>query len=87
MNLYGPDFFDDDALIAEIKAYAAAKRTLSIPGGQVAVIQGEGRRVEFVGVTGSTEVDTALRQMMYEARQRNLSIGGNPDSAITVEIG
>lgn len=86
MNLYGPEFFDDTALEAEIRQYAAAKKTLALPGSQVAVIAGEGRRVEFTKVS-SGDLDTALREMLYEARQRGMSIGGDPESALTVEIG
>jgi hypothetical protein len=83
MGLYGPDFYDDAALIAEIQAYAKARRDLSL--GDIAVIAGEGRRLEFAPKDRG-RIDTELREMMYEARQRGLSIGG-AGGAITVEIG
>lgn len=83
MNIYGRPFFTDDELVAEIKAYVKAKRQLA-HGEAVGVIAGEGRRVEFVRAN-SGSLDTALEEMLYEARQRGLDIGGEPDSAITVE--
>jgi hypothetical protein len=85
MNLYSRDFYDDDALIAEIREHARCKRELA-KGGSIAVIAGENRRVEFVR-SNTGQLDTDLREMMYEARQRGLSIGGDPETAITVEIG
>lgn len=85
MNIYGPDFFTDDELIAEIKAYIAAKREVALGGG-VGVVAGEGRRVEFTRANAK-DIDVALREMAYEARERGLSIGGDADSAILVEIG
>lgn len=84
MNLYGREFFTDSELTAEIKAYAKGKRALTMGEG-VAKIQGEGRLVEFVA-SNSHELDHALAEMMYEARQRGLPIGGMPLSAIAVEF-
>lgn len=86
MNLWGPDFFTDEQLVAEIKAYAAARR--KVANGGVAVIAGEGRRVEFAPVDDQIkQLDRDLRSMLFEARQRGLSIGGDPQTAIAVETG
>lgn len=84
MNLYGPDFFTDDELIAEIKQYAKARKDYTL-GGQIGVIAGEGRRVEY-HAGSSSGLDADLREMLYEARARGLSIGGDPGNAITVEF-
>lgn len=74
----------DEELIAEIKAYRAAKRKIAM-GGDVAVIAGESRRLEFTR-SSSTVLDTELRSLYYEARKRGLDIGGT-GGAIAVEIG
>lgn len=86
MNLWGPEFFTDEQLVEEIKQYAAARR--EVLNGGVAVIAGEGRRVEFAPTPDRIKALNAdLRAMMYEARQRNLPIGGEPMNAIAVETG
>jgi hypothetical protein len=90
MNLWGPEFFDDAGLIAEIKQYASARR--EVRGGNPATIvrkiQGEGRLLEFAPVADSMKnLDADLREMMAEARRRGLPIGGTGSSAIAVEIG
>lgn len=85
MNIYGPEYFDDAGLIAEIRAYVAARRELNITQG-VVVIRGEGRWVEFTQVN-KANLNTELEEMLYEARRRGLPIGGDPNSAIRVEMG
>jgi len=85
MNLYSREFLTDDQLVAEIRAHAKAKRELAMGSG-VAVIAGEGRRVEFTAGS-STQLGSDLAEMMYEARARGLPIGGMPENAIAVEIG
>lgn len=86
MNLYGPDFYTDDALVAEIRAYAGARRELATR--DVAVIAGEGRRLEFTNTADQKRgLDADLREMLAEARRRGLSIGGNGGHALAVEIG
>lgn len=86
MNLWGPAFFDDEALIAEIKEYVAARKKVS--QNNIAVIAGEGRRLEFTGNKSSKDVlDADLREMLAEARRRGLEIGGDAPSAIGVEFG
>lgn len=86
MNLYGPAFFTDDALIAEIKEYAKARKQVAT--NNIAVIASEGRRLEFTSNKSSRDVlDGDLRAMLFEARQRGLEIGGEPSTAIAVEIG
>lgn len=85
MNLYSRDFYTDDQLTAEIRAYAKARRDLA-HGAGVAVIAGEGRRVEFTSGS-SSQLGSDLEEMLYEARARGLSIGGMPEHAIAVEIG
>jgi hypothetical protein len=84
MNIYGRALFTDDQLSDEIRAHVKAKRQLA-RGEGVGVIAGEGRRVEFVKANAS-DLDTDLGEMMYEARQRGLEIGGLPESAIEVEF-
>lgn len=86
MNLWGPEFFTDEQLVEEIKQYAAARRDVATGG--VGVIAGEGRRVEFAPTPDRIRVlNSDLRSMLYEARQRNLPIGGDPNYAIAVETG
>lgn len=86
MNLWGPEFFTDDALVAEIKEYAQARKEVASRG--IASIQGEGRRIEFVGTADSRKsLDTDLREMLAEARRRGLPIGGIGGGAIAVETG
>lgn len=86
MNLWGPAFYTDEELIAEIKAYALARREVTTTG--VAVIAGEGRRVEFTDTPDRiAQLDADLRAMLYEARCRGLEIGGQPLTAIAVETG
>jgi 4-aminobutyrate aminotransferase-like enzyme len=90
MNLYGPNFYSDQALIEEIRSYVTArKQTLAGETAMIRKVQGEGRLIEF----GSTKdqrqaIDVELREMMAEARRRGLPIGdGTGGSAIAVEIG
>jgi hypothetical protein len=83
MDIYGPAFFDDAALTAEIQAYVAARRTLA-QGGGVAVIAGDNRRVEYVG-SNIGDLDQELRNLQFEARKRGLAIGGCAGGSIGVE--
>lgn len=75
---------DDAALIAEIVEYRAAKKAVALGGG-IAVIAGEGRRIEYTRANSSA-LDSELRNLLYEARRRGLDIGGS-GGAIAVEIG
>lgn len=83
MRPYGPEFYSDEQLKAEFQALLVAKRQAL--SGQVAVIAGEGRRVEYVP-TQVGSIDRELREIDCEARTRGLSWAGD-SSAITVEIG
>lgn len=86
MNLWGPAFFTDEQLVEEIKQYAAARREVSTGG--IGVIAGEGRRIEFSSTPDRIRaLNSDLRAMLYEARQRGLPIGGDPQYAIAVETG
>jgi ribonuclease HI len=72
----------DDELILEINEHFAAKKKIATGG--IAVIAGEGRRVEYTA--GSTQALTDnLRMLEYEARQRGLEIAGE-GGAIAVEF-
>lgn len=85
MNLWSRALFTDDALIAEIKAFAAARREVATRG--IASISGEGRRVEFVDTADSrANLDADLREMLAEARRRGLAIGGVGGGSIGVEF-
>lgn len=83
MRPYPPELFDDAALLAEFQSYRAARK--SALSGQIAVIAGEGRRLEYAP-TQLGEIDRELREIGAEARARGLSWAGD-SSAITVEIG
>ncbi len=83
MRPYGPEFFTDDQLKAEFQALRSAKRQAM--SGQIAVVAGEGRRVEYVPAQQG-EIDRELREIDCEARARGLAWAGD-SSAITVEIG
>ena len=90
MNLWGPAFFDDAALEAEIRAMAAARRKVRSgdPSQHIRKVQGEGRLIEFAPVESSiTGLDADLREMLAEARRRGLEIGGTGGGAIAVEVG
>lgn len=90
MNLWGPAFFNDDALVTEIKAYAAARREVRAgnPAQHIRKIQGEGRLLEFAPVESSMAgLDADLREMLAEAQRRGLEIGGTGGGAIAVETG
>jgi hypothetical protein len=83
MTLYDdPTFYSDAALIAEIQEYRAAIKEVSIGG--IAVIQGEGRRLEFTR-SGVPTLQAELRDMMAAAARRGL-ISVSPGGAIPVEI-
>lgn len=88
MNLWGPAFFDDDQLVAEIKQYATARKATAA-GDTVAFksVSGEGRRIEFASTPDQrTALDADLREMLAEARRRGLSIGvGTGGGSIAVE--
>jgi len=90
MNIWGPAFFDDEALEADIRAMVTARRALR-RGDQASMIrkiQGEGRLLEFAPVADSmNNLDADLREAMAEARRRGLEIGGTPHNAIAVETG
>lgn len=75
--------YTDEQLIAEINATLAARKT-AISGG-VAVVAGEGRRIEYTRAN-LTGLEQTLRDLGYEARQRGLPIGGT-GGALTVRIG
>lgn len=90
MNLWGPAFFTDEELVAEIKASAAARRKLGngTPTSHIRKVQGEGRMMEFAPIAESiSSLDADLRAMLFEARSRGLPIGGDPENAIAVETG
>ncbi len=73
MRPYGPDFFDDDALKAEFVSLRQARKALL--SGQIAVVAGEGRRIEYSPVQIG-DVDHDLREIAAEARARGLEWGG-----------
>ena len=74
--------FTDDELVAEITALFAARRKIATGG--IAVIAGEGRRVEYTPGS-AVALNEDMRLAEYEARQRGLEIAG-PGGAITVEF-
>ena len=74
---------DDAALLAEYQSYRTARK--SALSGQIAVVAGEGRRIEYVPAQ-LNEIDRELREIGVEARTRRLSWAGD-NSAIAVEIG
>lgn len=85
MNIYGPEFFDDDALVVEIKAMVAARREV-LHGSGVGVIAGDNRRVEFVRAN-IDKLNSELKSILFEARSRGLPIGdGTGNYAIPVEF-
>ena len=74
----------DEQLLAEIADYRGAIKKIAM-GESVAVVAGEGRRMEFV----ASNVDVArteLRELYLEAQIRGLS-SGETGGAIPVEIG
>lgn len=74
----------DEQLLAEIAEYRAAVKKVAL-GGEVGVVAGEGRRVEFV----ASNLDAArleLRELYAEAAYRNIG-SGEGGGAIPVEIG
>lgn len=83
MRPYPPELFDDAALLAEFQSYRAARK--AAVSGQIAVVAGEGRRIEYVP-TQLGEIDRELREIGVEARARGLSWAGE-HGAISVEIG
>ncbi|MBX9814069.1 MAG: hypothetical protein K2X76_05145 [Sphingomonas sp.] len=83
MRPYGPEFFNDDQLKTEFLSYRTAKRQAL--SGQIAVVAGEGRRIEYVPAQIGS-IDAELRAIDAEARMRGLAWAGDA-SAITVEIG
>lgn len=83
MRPYSPEFYDDAALLNEFQALRSARRAAL--SGQIAVIAGEGRRIEYVPAQVG-EIDRELREIGVEARARGLSWAGDA-SAISVEIG
>jgi hypothetical protein len=90
MNLWGPAFFDNDALVEEIRNMAVSRRKVSggDPASHIRKVSGEGRMVEFAPVADSMAgLDADLREAMAEARRRGLDIGGDPHNAIAVEFG
>ncbi len=90
MNLWGPAFYTDDELVAEIKQYVAArKETMRGETAAFKSVSGEGRRIEFASTPDQrAALDADLREMLYEARRRGLPIGdGTGGGAIAVEIG
>jgi len=90
MNLWGPGFFTDEELVAEIQQYAAARRKVrgGDPASVIRRISGEGRLIEFAPIESSMAgLDADLREMLAEARRRGLDIGGTGGSAIEVRMG
>jgi hypothetical protein len=85
MRPYDPSIWTDEALIAEIKQYQAAKKEAALGGG-VGKVQGEGRLVEFTRAN-SSEIDLALRELYAEMRRRGLGASQGYGGAIAVEIG
>jgi hypothetical protein len=83
MRPYPPELYDDAALLAEFQSYRAARK--SALSGQIAVIAGEGRRLEYAP-TQLGEIDRELREIGVEARERGLTWAGQ-GGAISVEIG
>lgn len=75
--------YTDDELVTAITDTYQARRTVAA-GGLAVVIAGEGRRVEYTRANPSM-LNEDLRLMEYEARLRNLEIGGI-GGAITVEF-
>lgn len=75
----------DEQLLAEIKEYQAALKSRAMGGG-VAVVAGEGRRVEYVG-SDIALLQTALRDLITEAKSRGLICDNGSGGAIAVEIG
>lgn len=83
MRPYPPDEYTDEQLREEWRQYRGARKKLA--KGDIAVIAGEGRRVEFVpGQIGT--IDLELREIGVEARFRGLPWGGD-GSAIAVRMG
>lgn len=74
----------DEELVQMIKDLFAAKLEVSTSG--VAVVQGEGRRLEYTQANIS-QCDILLRHLGFEARTRGLAIGGSGGGAIAVEFG
>ena len=88
MNLYGPQFYDDDQLVEEIKQLIQArKETMRGDTAAFKSVAGEGRRVEFNSTATSRKaLDVEIRNAMTEARRRGLPIAeGTGGSAIAVE--
>ena len=83
MRPYPTELYDDAALLAEFQSYRAARK--SALSGQIAVIAGEGRRLEYAP-TQLGEIDRELREIGVEARERGLTWAGQ-GGAISVEIG
>lgn len=82
MRPYAPSLYTDEQLRVEYLAYRAARKKLAT--GDVAVIAGEDRRLEFApGQVGT--IDLELREIGFEARLRGLEWGGD-GSAILVEM-
>jgi len=76
--------WSDQQIIDEIGEYRAAKKKVAM--GQVAVIAGEGRRIEYTP-SQIKLINAELRELADEARERNLPIGGDAGGAIAVEFG
>lgn len=68
MNPYGR--LTEEQLLAEIAQYEAAAKEFAL-GGDIAVIAGEGRRVEYTRRDGKA-VNNALRELYAEAADRGL---------------
>ena len=82
MRLYAD--LTDEALLAEIAEYRAAIKKVAM-GGNVGVVAGEGRRIEYTA--GNIEAARLeLRELFAEAADRGLAVGSG-GGAIPVEIG
>jgi hypothetical protein len=80
--LGGYNFLNDTELAREIADYRAALKDFRTQ--KVASIAGEGRRVEFVGQSGLSELRSELRNLIVEqARREGRELGGS----IMLEIG
>lgn len=73
----------DQQILSEISDLRKARRKIAT--GDIAVIAGEGRRLEY-GRGDSKIIDQELRELYAEATERGMAIGAG-GGAIAVEIG
>jgi hypothetical protein len=78
--------YSDDELVQTILAYRKAIRDVAMGGG-VGVVAGENRRLEFTQANVKL-AQTAMRDLLGEASDRGLPIGGADISgSLAVEFG